>query len=165
MLLRSMGEVREGPMRLLVLTTAYTMLLIATPAAAQDCAAIQAACVAQCRGGAGATAHSNAVTGFEPARLQACINRCAITPCQQTPLTDRLCDANAQNICNRTFQACTDACTPSTATQALVETQASCSTFCCTQFKQCLTQRFCDITTTIAITCEEQGTIGVTPTP
>src|SRR5262249_13342389 len=76
-----MGEVREGPMRLLVLTTAYTMLLIATPAAAQDCAAIQAACVAQCRGGAGATAHSNAVTGVVDGMRRHTLRKCVQEMC------------------------------------------------------------------------------------
>ena len=148
-------------MRLFVLVAACTVLLVQAPAVAQDCAAIQAACVDQCQNTAGSIGGS---TGFQSARLRACINRCSISSCQQTPLTGRLCDPTAQSLCNRNFQACSDACTPSTATQALIETQASCTTFCCTQFKACLTQRFCDISTTIAITCEEQGTVGAIPT-
>jgi hypothetical protein len=137
------------------LATVCMAFLAAAPAIAQDCAAIQAACVDQCVNTAGATGQLNPVTGNQSARVQACINRCSIAPCQQTPLSNRLCDANAQNLCNKGFRACTDSCTPSTATtQAIIETQASCTTFCCTQLKACLTHRFCDISSITTITCQ-----------
>ena len=147
------------PMRIFLRATACIMLFAATPAMAQDCLALGRACVAQCLGGAGSTANLNPVTAVLPDRIKACINRCQIAPCQPTPLTARLCDATAQSICSRGFQSCTNACTPSTAAnQAIIQSQASCTTFCCTQFKQCLSQRQCDISTITAITCEESGT-------
>ena len=157
-------------MRTILLATVWTVFLTAAPAIAQDCAAIQAACINQCQGGAGSTGQLNPITGTTQnrvtavgARLLACINRCSITPCQQTPLTARLCDATAQSICNNGFRACNDACVPSTATtQAAIESQAACGTFCCTQLKRCLTSRQCDIGTIIVINCSENPGGGAT---
>ena len=143
-------------MRLLLLTmAACMMLLVATPTIAQDCRAIQRACVASCIGGSGATGDLNQVMRVVPERLKACITRCSIAPCDQTPLAARLCDATSQSICNNGFQACGDACVPSTAaTAAEVEGQAACSTFCCSQFKACLSQRQCNLPTITAINCQ-----------
>ena len=143
-------------MRLLLQTTAACMmLLVATPTMAQDCRAIQRACVASCLGGSGATGDLSQVMRVVPERVKACITRCSIAPCEQTPLAARLCDATAQRICNNGFRACTDSCIPSTATTAAeVESQASCSTFCCSQVKACLGQRKCDISTITAINCQ-----------
>ena len=143
-------------MRLLLQTTAACMmLLVATPTMAQDCRAIQRACVASCLGGSGATGDLSQVMRVVPERVKACITRCSIAPCEQTPLAARLCDATAQRICNNGFQACGDACLPSTATSAAeVESQAACSTFCCSQFKACLAQRQCDLPTITAINCQ-----------
>ena len=98
----------------------------------------------------------NPVTGIQTARVKACINRCQVAPCQPTPLTARLCDATAQSICNNGFRSCNTACVPSTATTtAIIQSQASCATFCCTQFKVCLSLRQCDISTITAINCSE----------
>ena len=143
-------------MRLLLQTTAACMmLLVATPTMAQDCRAIQRACVASCIGGSGATGDLNQVMRVVPERVKACITRCSIAPCDQTPLAARLCDATSQSICNNGFQACGDACVPSTAaTAAEVEGQAACSTFCCSQFKACLSQRQCNLPTITAINCQ-----------
>lgn len=142
--------------RIVLMATACMMLLATAPAMAQDCRAIRRACVAHCLGGAGSTGDLNAVTTVLPERVKACVNRCSIAPCQQTPLSARLCDATAQALCSRSFRSCTDACTPSTAaTQAIIQSQASCATFCCTNFKQCLSNRQCDISTITVITCEE----------
>jgi len=143
-------------MRLLLLTmAACMMLLVATPTIAQDCRAIQRACVASCIGGSGATGDLNQVMRVVPERVKACITRCSIAPCDQTPLAARLCDATSQSICNNGFQACGDACVPSTAaTAAEVEGQAACSTFCCSQFKACLSQRQCNLPTITAINCQ-----------
>ena len=143
-------------MRLLLATmAACMMLLVATPTMAQDCRAIQRACVASCLGGSGATGDLNQVMRVVPERVKACITRCSIAPCEQTPLAARLCDATAQSICNNGFQACGDACVPSTAASAAeVEGQAACSTFCCSQFKACLAQRQCDLATITAINCQ-----------
>ena len=143
-------------MRLLLLTmAACMMLLVATPTIAQDCRAIQRACVASCIGGSGATGDLNQVMRVVPERVKACITRCSIAPCDQTPLAARLCDATSQRICNSGFQACGDACVPSTAaTAAEVEGQAACSTFCCSQFKACLSQRQCNLPTITAINCQ-----------
>jgi hypothetical protein len=106
--------------------------------------------------GCGIDRYSEPSSGNPRARVQACINRCKIAPCQPTPLTARLCDATAQSICNNGFRACNDACVPSTATTtAQIQSQASCATFCCTQFKQCLSQRQCDISTITVINCSE----------
>jgi len=150
-------------MRTILLATVWTVFLTAAPAIAQDCAAIQAACIDQCQGTAGSTGQATLVFGTEAARVKACINRCFITPCQQTPLTSRLCDATAQSICNNGFRACNDACVPSTATtQAAIESQAACGTFCCTQLKRCLTSRQCDIGTIIVINCSENPGGGAT---
>jgi len=132
-------------MRIFLLATACMMLFAGAPAIAQNCAAIQAACTAQCR-----------ASNVDPARVQACINRCSIAPCQPTPLTARLCDATAQSICNNGFRACNNACVQSTATtQAAIESQATCGTICCTQFKRCLASHQCDIGTVIVINCSE----------
>ena len=93
-------------------------LLFASPTMAQDCRAIQAACVASCLGGSGATGDLSQVMRVVPERVKACITRCAIAPCEQTPLTSRVCDETSQSICNNGFQACGDACLPSTAANA-----------------------------------------------
>ena len=80
------------------------MLLVATPTMAQDCRAIQRACVASCLGGSGATGDLSQVMRVVPERVKACITRCSIAPCEQTPLAARLCDATAQRICNNGFK-------------------------------------------------------------
>ena len=128
----------------IVLMAACLMLLATAPAMAVDCAAIRAACVERCQTLAG------------PAQQKACANRCSIASCQQRPLAARLCDANAQTICNTSFRSCSDACTTSfAATAATIQAQASCTTSCCTKLKLCLGQRQCEIGTITAITCEE----------
>ena len=132
---------RAGVMRIFLRATAWMMLFAGAPAIAQNCAAIQAACTAQCR-----------ASNVDPARVQACINRCSIAPCQQVPLSASLCSVTAQGLCNNGFRACTDACVPSTATTAAqIQSQAACNTNCCLVLKQCLRGRLCDIT---AVTCE-----------
>ena len=143
-------------MRLLLQTTAACMmLLVATPTMAQECAAIRTACTDQCFNRAGAAGQQPLVTGAIDARTQACINRCSIASCQQTPLGARLCDATAQRICNNGFQGCTDACIPSTAaTAADVQSQNACTTSCCSNLKACLAQRQCDLPTITAINCQ-----------
>ena len=140
---------------LLAMTACMMLLAAAMPTMAQDCRAIQRACVSHCISGTGSIGDLNPVTGVLPSRVQSCVSRCSIALCEQTPLAARLCDATAQSICNNGFRACTDACIPSTATTAAeIESQASCSTFCCSQVKACLGQRKCDISTITAITCE-----------
>ena len=127
----------------IVLMAACLMLLATAPAIAVDCAAIRAACVQRCQ----------TITGT--AQQKNCANRCSISSCQQTPLAARLCDANAQTICNSSFQSCSDACTTSfAATAATIQAQASCTTSCCTKLKLCLAQRQCEIGTITRITCE-----------
>jgi hypothetical protein len=136
--------------RRITITRTRSLLLVGF-----DCRAIQRACVASCLGGSGATGDLSQVMRVAPGRVKACITRCSIAPCEQTPLAARLCDATAQRICNNGFQACGDACLPSTATSAAeVESQAACSTFCCSQFKACLAQRQCDLPTITAINCQ-----------
>ena len=107
-------------MRLLLQTTAACMmLLVATRTMAQDCTAIQRACVAHCLGGVGAGGDLSQILRVAPQRIRPCIIRCTIAPCGQTgALAARLCDATAQSICNNGFRACTDSCIPSTATTA-----------------------------------------------
>ena len=108
------------------------MLLAATPTMAQDCRAIRRACVASCLGGSGAVGDLNPVTRVLPERVKACITRCSISPCGETPLAARLCDATAQRVCNNGFQGCNDACNRSAAaTAAQIQTQATCSASCC----------------------------------
>src|SRR5262245_65635527 len=108
--------------RIVLMATACMMLLASAPAMAQDCGAIRRACVAHCLGGQGSTITLNPVTTLLPERVKACINRCSIAPCQQTPLSARLCDATAQAVCSRSFRACTDACNLSTeSTQAFLQ--------------------------------------------
>jgi hypothetical protein len=143
-------------MRIFLLAmTACMMLLAAMPTMAQDCTAIRRACVRSCLGGTGATGDLSQVMRVVPGRVKACINRCSIAPCEQTPLAARLCDTTAQRICTNGFRACSGACIPSTATTAAeIESQASCSTFCCSQLKACLAQRKCNISTITAITCQ-----------
>ena len=151
---RSVSERLREAMRTFLRAMAC-IVLFAGPAMAQDCAAIRAACADQCQNRAGATGALAPVTGALAARVQACVNRCSIAPCQQTPLAARLCDATGQRICNNGFQACTNACIPSTATTAAeIESQTACTSSCCGIFKQCLTSRQCDISTITAITCQ-----------
>ena len=129
----------------IIITAACLMLLAATPAMAVDCAAIRAACVERCTTVTGGTAQQ-----------KNCANRCSISSCQQTPLAARTCDANAQTICSSSFRSCSDACTVSfAATAATIQSQASCTTSCCTKFKLCLGQRQCDLRGIVATTCEE----------
>jgi len=139
---------------LFLAATTLLMLVVTSPTMAQDCRAIQAACVASCLGGSGATGDLSQVMRVVPERVKACITRCAIAPCEQTPLTSRVCDETSQSICNNGFQACGDACLPSTAANAAeVQSQAACSTFCCSQLKACLAQRQCALPTIVAINC------------
>ena len=143
---------RAGFMRIFLRATACMMLFAGAPAIAQNCAAILAACAAQCR-----------ASNVDPTRVQACINRCSIAPCQQTPLTARLCDATAQSICNNGFTSCNTACVQSTATtQAGIESQATCGTLCCVQLRSCLAARQCDVGAILVINCSENP--GAAPT-
>ena len=145
-----------GAMRIFLLATACIVLFAAPSAMAVDCAAIRAACIDHCIGASGQTGSTPLVFGAQRGQVKACINRCSIAPCQQTPLSARLCDATGQRICNTGFQSCNNACIPSTATTAAqIQSQASCSAFCCTKFKQCLSSRQCDISTITAINCSE----------
>ena len=98
-------------MRTFVLVTACILIFATEPAIAQDCAAIQTACINQCFGASGQLSPSGIAgqalaTNNVPGRVKACINRCRIAPCGQTPLTTQLCDATAQTICNNSFRAC-----------------------------------------------------------
>ena len=137
---------------LFLAATTLLMLVVTSPTMAQDCRAIQAACVASCLGGSGATGDLSQVMRVVPERVKACITRCAIAPCEQTPLTSRVCDETSQSICNNGFQACGDACLPSTAANAAeVQSQAACSSFCCSQLKACLAQRQCALPSIVAI--------------
>jgi hypothetical protein len=139
---------------LLLVAIPLLLLLLASPTMAQDCRAIQGACVASCLGGSGATGDLSQVMRVVPEWVKACITRCAIAPCEQTPLAVRVCDETAQSICNNGFQACGDACLLSTAAKAAeVQSQAACSTFCCSQLKACLAQRQCALPTIVAINC------------
>jgi hypothetical protein len=153
-------------MRTICLATACILIFATAPAVAQNCAAIQEACLNQCRGASGQIGSIPLTIGTgntSAGRVKACINRCFITPCGQPPLTARLCDATAQSICSNSFRACNDACVQSTATtQAGITSQAACGTFCCTQFQRCLSARDCDLNTTIVINCSENP--GVSPT-
>jgi hypothetical protein len=127
-----------------VLMAACLVLFATDPAIAVDCAAIRAACVERCQ----------TITGT--AQQKNCTNRCSVSSCQETPLAARLCDATAQTICSTSFRSCSDACTVSfAATAATIQSQASCTTSCCTKFKLCLGQRQCDLRGIIATTCEE----------
>src|SRR5215831_4080184 len=153
-------------MRTFVLATVSIVIFATAPAAAQDCGAIRRACIDQCVGGTGSAGTTPLVFGAQTGRVKACINRCSIAPCQETPLTARLCDAAAQSICNNGFRACNDACVPSTATTAAgIQSQASCGTTCCTQFKNCLFVRQCDISTITVINCSENPGAPPTTTP
>ena len=137
----------------IVLMAACQMLLATAPAIAVDCAAIRAACVDRCQ-----TVFGNSQQSRTTAEQKNCANRCSIASCQQTPLAARLCDATAQTICNNGFTACTDACISSTATTAaIIQSQASCTTSCCTKFKLCLGERQCDISTITAVNCAPSG--------
>jgi hypothetical protein len=159
-------------MRTFVLATACILIFATAPAVAQNCAAIQTACIDQCLGGTGAISptqrnEQRIATGVVPGRVNACINRCSITPCGQAPLTTQTCDATAQTICSNSFRACNDACVPSTATTAAgITSQAACGTSCCTQFQQCLRARLCDLNAITVINCSENpGAPPTTATP
>ena len=160
-------------MRTFVLATACILIFATAPAVAQNCAAIQTACIDQCFGIAGelppsGLAEQDIAVNNVPDRAKACINRCLIAPCGQPPLTTQTCDATAQTICSNAFRACNDACVPSTATTAAgITSQAACGTSCCTQFKNCLLVRQCDISSITVINCSENPgappTTGATP--
>jgi hypothetical protein len=112
----------------IALWTACMMLLAAMPTLAQDCRAIRRACVSHCISGTGSTGDLNPVTAVLPSRVKACITRCSIAPCEETPLAARLCDATAQRICDNGFRGCSGACIPSTATTAAEIGSQACST-------------------------------------
>jgi hypothetical protein len=146
-------------MRTFVLATACILIFATEPAVAQNCAAIQQACLDQCQGASGQIGSIPLVLGTgntSVGRVKACVDRCFITPCGQTPLTTQLCDATAQTICNNSFRACNDACVPSTATTAAaITSQATCGTSCCTQLQHCLRARLCDLSTILVLNCSE----------
>jgi hypothetical protein len=148
---------------LIVLTAGCLMLFATAPAMAVDCAAIRAACVERCQTIAG-TAQQTIAGTSQTAQQKNCANRCSISSCQQTPLAARLCDATAQSICNSSFRSCSDACITSVATTAaIIQSQASCTTSCCTKLKVCLAQRQCEIGAITAIACEEGTSALVRP--
>jgi hypothetical protein len=161
------GAGMKATTRIVLMATACIVIFATAPAVAQDCRAIVRACINECSGGTGAAGTTPLVFGPERGRVKACINRCFITPCGQTPLTARLCDSTSQSICSNEFRACNNACVQSTATtQAGISSQATCGTSCCTQFKNCLLVRQCDISTITAINCSENpGAAPTTGTP
>src|SRR5215831_14728085 len=92
------GVYGAGGMRTFVLAAASILIFATAPAAAQDCRAIVRACIQQCAGGGGSIGSTPLVFGAGQARAKACVNRCFITPCGETPLSGRLCDAASQSI-------------------------------------------------------------------
>jgi hypothetical protein len=96
--------------------------------AAVDCGELRSACVANC---------ANIVDN--PARLQACANRCSIGVCPTIPST---CRAGDQTVCRNGFSSCNGACDALAAipTAAAIVNASACSAKCCTNFKACLSQ-------------------------
>lgn len=63
------------------------------------------------------------------------------------------CRPGDQTVCNNGFQSCNNGCDAlaSIPTAAALQNQTACQSRCCTQFKNCLNQRACDVGT---ITCQ-----------
>jgi hypothetical protein len=104
-----------------------------TPAPAADCSEIRGACRANC--GRGVTSAS---------RIQACLNRCSVIVCRDTP---SVCTPTDQNVCQDDFRSCNGACAalaslPSAAATVTVEV---CARRCCNNLRICLGQRQCDV--------------------
>lgn len=131
-------KLRSVAMRILLLAAASLMLLsttllIGSSAKAVDCGELRSACVANC-----------ASIVDNPARLQACANRCSIGVCPTIPST---CRAGDQTVCRNGFSSCNGACDALAAipTAAAIVNASACSAKCCTNFKACLSQRSCDV--------------------
>jgi hypothetical protein len=106
---------------------------------AVNCSAVRSACIEACNN------RETTQAGF-----QACSNRCSIQTCRDTVIQ---CRPGDQTICNNGFQSCNNGCDAlaSIPTAAALQNQTACQSRCCTQFKNCLNQRFCDVGT---ITCQ-----------
>jgi hypothetical protein len=102
-----------------------------------DCAAIRGACIDHCR------------NETDSSRISACVTRCSIAFCRDTPAT---CRPGDQAVCNDDFRSCNGACAAAAAIpSAITQDAAICATNCCNRFKACLNQRFCD---TSSINCQ-----------
>jgi hypothetical protein len=106
---------------------------------ALNCTAVRVACIEACNN------RETTQAGF-----QACSNRCSIQTCRDTVIQ---CRPGDQTICNNGFQSCNNGCDALAAipTAAALQNQTACQSRCCTQFKNCLNQRACDVST---ITCQ-----------
>jgi hypothetical protein len=63
------GAIERGIMRTFVLATACIVIFATAPSMAQDCAAIQAACIDQCQGTAGSIDFSSRIQYDETATI------------------------------------------------------------------------------------------------
>jgi hypothetical protein len=102
------------------------------PVSAVDCGALRGACVADCANVA------------NPARRQACANRCSLTVCPTTPST---CRPGDQTVCRNSFSSCNGTCDALTAIPSAAATAdaAVCARSCCRDFRLCLSLRHCDV--------------------
>lgn len=129
-------------MRSLLLAAACTLIFATTVfwgsgEALSDCAATRSACIDHCVG-----------SNTNSSRQSACVNRCVIAFCQDTP---SVCRPTDQTVCNTSFRSCNGACdAASLIPSAIAQTQISCNRACCVQFKSCLALRSCEVS---AIAC------------
>lgn len=117
----------------LSLLLSATVLLAPGEARAVDCGEARGACVANC----------GKIIG-NPARLQACVNRCSIGVC---PVLPQACRPGDQTVCNTGFSSCQGACDALAAIPSAAATvnATACASRCCSNFKACLSQRSCDV--------------------
>ena len=136
---------KRGIMRSLLLAAAcliaFAIALAWNPGEglAVNCSAVRSACLAAC---------NNRET--TRAEFQACSNRCSLQFCRDTVIE---CRPGDQTVCDNGFRSCNNGCDALAAipTAAAIQNQTACQSRCCTQFKNCLNQRGCDVRT---ITCQ-----------
>jgi hypothetical protein len=111
--------------------------LLPAPAAAVDCGSLRSSCTAEC---------GRIIDN--PARLQACVNRCSLMVC---PGRLQVCRPGDQTVCRNGFSSCNGACDALAAipTAAALTNAAACASRCCTNFKACLSARSCDVSSIV----------------
>lgn len=123
-------------MRIVLLAASLILFLVALvpapPAGAVDCGQLRSSCAANCANIANI------------ARRQACATRCSLTVC---PTTQSLCRPGDQTVCRNGFSSCNGPCDALAAIPSAAATvnASACARKCCTNFRQCLSLRSCDV--------------------
>jgi hypothetical protein len=107
-------------------------LFATPPAGAVDCGQLRSSCAANCANVANI------------ARRQACATRCSLTVCPTIP---SLCRPGDQTVCRNGFSSCNGACDALAAIPSAAATAnaTACVRKCCSNFRQCLSLRSCDV--------------------